>query len=118
MLSKNHLKLYRDGPMHVFRLMDFPVFALQWEVQLIISEILGYYNQGWSRNHFKFFLLIYMLKELPMLWRFYMNITDWIGVTGYWSEIISIISHKNNIVFVKLFEMSFGSNILASFTEF
>ena len=53
-----------------------------------------------------------------MLWRFYMNITDWIGVTGYWSEIISIISHKNNIVFVKLFEMSFGSNILASFTEF
>ena len=39
---------------YVFRLIDFPEFAInhesQWEFQLIISEILGHHNQGWTRN--------------------------------------------------------------------
>ena len=53
-----------------------------------------------------------------MLWRFYINITGCVGITGYRSDTIFIISLKKNIVFAKLFETSFGSNILASFTEF
>ena len=47
-----------------------------------------------------------------------MNLTGCIGITRYWSETIFIISLKEKIVFVKLFEASFGSNIIASFTEF
>ena len=35
-----------------------------------------------------------------------------------WSETIFIISLKENIVFIKLFETSFGSDILTSLTEF
>ena len=113
----------RDGNTCVFRLMDFPEFAInhesQWEFQLSISEILGHHNEGWLRNlHFKFFLSIYLLKELTMLWRFYINVRDCVAITGYWSETILIISLKKNIAFAKLFETSFGSNILASFTEF
>ena len=102
--------------------MDFPEFAInhesQWEFQVIMSEILGHHNQGWPKNlHFKFFLSIYLLKELIMLWRFYINITSCVGITGYWSETIFSISLKENIVFVKFSETYFGSNI-ASFTEF
>ena len=52
------------------------------------------------------------------MWRFYINITGCVGITGYWSETIFIISLKENTVFVKLFETSFGRNIIASFTEF
>ena len=36
---------------------------------------------------------------------------------GYWFETIFIIALKENIVFVKLLETSFGSNIIASFNE-
>ena len=71
-----------------------------------------------QKNLHKFFLLIYFLKELIMLWRFYINVTGCGGITGYWSEAIFIISLKENIVFGKLFETSFGSDIIASFTEF
>ena len=97
--------------------MDFPEFTIncesQWEFQLIISEILGHHNQKWPRNlHFKFFLSIYLFKELTMLWRSYINITGCVGMTSYWSETIFIISHN---IFVKLFETSFGSNIIVSF---
>ena len=53
-----------------------------------------------------------------MLWRFYINVRDCVAITGYWSETIFTISLKKNIFFAKLFETSFGSNILASFTEF
>ena len=53
-----------------------------------------------------------------MLWRFYINITGCVEITGYWYETIFIISLKENIVFVKLFKTSFDSNILASFIEF
>ena len=70
------------------------------------------------KNLHKFFLLIYLLKELIMLWRFYINVTGCGGITGYWSEAIFIISFKENIVFGKLFETSFGSDIITSFTEF
>ena len=52
-----------------------------------------------------------------MLWRFYINVTGFVGITGYWSETILIISRKKNI-FVKLFDISFGSNEFGSFTEF
>ena len=53
-----------------------------------------------------------------MLWLFFINITGSVGIAGYWSEIIFIISLTENIVFVKFFETPFGSNIIASFTEF
>ena len=53
-----------------------------------------------------------------MLRRFYINVAGCVGITGYRSDTIFIISLKKNIVFEKLFEISFGSNILASFTEF
>ena len=103
--------------------MSFPEFVKnhesQWEFQLIISEILGLYNQVWPKNlHFKLFLSIYLLKKLIMLWRFYINITSCVEITGYWYETIFIISLKENIVFVKSFKTSFDSNILASFIEF
>ena len=42
---------------------------------------------------------------------------DCVGIVGYWSEAIFIISLKKNIVFAKLFETFFISNILASVTE-
>ena len=42
---------------------------------------------------------------------------DCVGITCYWSETIVIISLMKNIFFGKLFEKSFSSNILASFTE-
>ena len=50
-----------------------------------------------------------------MLWRFYIYITGCIGTT---IEINFSISIKENIVLVKLFETSFGSNIIASFAKF
>ena len=53
-----------------------------------------------------------------MLWLFFINITGSVGIAGYWSEIIFIISLTENIVFVKFFETPFGSNIIASFAEF
>ena len=37
------------------------------------------------------------------------------GIKIYWSEANFIVSPKENIVFVKLFDTSFGSNILALF---
>ena len=52
------------------------------------------------------------------MWKFYTNITGCVEIISYWSETILLISLKENIVFVKLFEISFGSNIIASFTEF
>ena len=39
------------------------------------------------------------------------------GIKIYWSEANFIVSPKENIVFVKLFDTSFGSNILALFTK-
>ena len=56
------------GSSSVFRLTDCPEFAINQELhlrlQLIISAILGHHNQGLPRNlHFKFFLLIDLLKE-------------------------------------------------------
>ena len=53
-----------------------------------------------------------------MLWRFYINITSCLGITCYWSETVFMISLKEKTVFVKFLEEYFGSNILASFTEF
>ena len=53
-----------------------------------------------------------------MLWRFYINVTECVGITGYWTETILIISLKKNIIFAKLFGIPFGSNKLASFTVF
>ena len=116
---KNSFLINRDGSTRVFRLMYFLEFATNheshWEFQFIISEMLGHHNQGWPRNlHVKFFLSIDLLKELITLWRFNINVTDCVGITGYWFEAIFIISPKKNI----LFEIAFGSNILASFTEF
>ena len=87
-----------------------------WDFQLIVSEILDHHNWGWPRNlHFKFYLSICLLKELTMSWWFYINATGCVGVTGYWSDKICIISPKENIVFVKLFGICFSSNILSSF---
>ena len=53
-----------------------------------------------------------------MLWTFYVLVADYVGIIGYWSETIFIISLKKNIVFVKLLDVYIGSNILPSFTEF
>ena len=50
--------------------------------------------------------------------RFFINITDCIGITCYWSKTIFVIYLMKNILFGKLFEKSFSSNILASFTKF
>ena len=109
--------------MRVSRLMNFLQFAInlesQWEFQLIISDVLDHHNQGWPRNlHFKFFLSIYLLKKLIMLWRFYINVTSCLGITGYWPETIFNISLKKNICFVKLFQTSFVSNTLTSSLRF
>ena len=82
-----------------------------WEFQLIVSETLVHHNQGCSRNlHFEFFLSIWFLgadnfvqntietvfglalksreykrnlsgKEI-MLWRFYINKTGCVRITG------------------------------------
>ena len=41
-----------------------------------------------------------------------------VAMTVYWSETYFIMSLKQNIVFVKLIELSFGIDIIASFTEF
>ena len=49
---------------------------------------------------------------------FYKNITGCVGIAGYGFETIFVIPLKRNIFFVKLFETSFGSNIIASFTKF
>ena len=48
-----------------------------------------------------------------MLRRFYINITGSVRITGYRSEIIFIISLKEYLAFVKLFETTFGSNMIA-----
>ena len=53
-----------------------------------------------------------------MLWTFYVLVADCVGITGYWSETIFVISLQKNIVFVKLLDVYIGSNILPSFTEF
>ena len=53
-----------------------------------------------------------------MLWRFYLNITGCVWITIYWFEIIFTIHIKQNIISVKFFDTSFGSNILFSFTKF
>ena len=50
--------------------------------------------------------------------RLCINITGCTRIAAYWSETTFVISLKENIIFVKLFEASFGSNILASFSEF
>ena len=55
--------------------------------------------------------------ELTRLSRFFIDITVCIGITSCWSETIFIISLKENIVFVKLFEKFFGSKTIASLTE-
>ena len=79
---------------------------LQSEFQLIISEILDYHKCRWPRNfRFKFFLSIYLLKKLTIR-----NITVCAEITVYWSATILIISLKENVAFVKLFQKSFGSN--------
>ena len=67
--------------------MDSPRFGInyepQWEFLLIISMILGHYNQGWPRNlQINFFLSIYLLKNPIILWKFYMNIMTCVGITG------------------------------------
>ena len=43
--------------------------------------------------------------------------TSCIGITVYWSETIFTNFLKENIVFVILFETTFGGGILASFSE-
>ena len=55
---------------------------------------------------------------LCMLWNFYINILGYVEITIYWFEIVFTVSIKENIVLVKLFETSFGSDILVSFTKF
>ena len=53
-----------------------------------------------------------------MLVRLYRNLTHCIEITGCWSEIILIILTRKIMFLEKKFEISFGSNILASFAEF
>ena len=84
---------------------------LQSEFQLIISKILDYHKCRWPRNfRFKFFLSIYLLKKLTIR-----NITVCAEITVYWSATILIISLKENVAFVKLFQKSFGSNTFVAF---
>ena len=54
------------------------------------------------------FPIDYLLKEVIILWRFYVNIKGCVGITIYWFEIIFIKSLKENIPFVKLFEAFLG----------
>ena len=49
---------------------------------------------------------------------FYINIMGCVGIKIYRFETIFTISIKENIVFVELFETSFGNNTIASFTKF
>ena len=63
-----------------------------------------FYNQGWPSLHLKFFSSIDLLKKLIALWRFYINITVCVGITVHWSETFFIIFHKENSVFVNIFE--------------
>ena len=51
-----------------------------------------------AKESFQLFLSIHLLKTLNILWKFYINITDSVGIT-VWSEAIFIISLKKYIVF-------------------
>ena len=65
------------------------------------------------------FLFDLFVKGIYYVVRFYINVTDCVGITCYWSKTIFIIYLMKNIFFFgKLLEKSFNSNILASFTEF
>ena len=115
---KKSFWINRNGSTVAFSLIDFLGFAtnhdLQCEFQFIISEILVHHNQRWLRNLLlKLFLLVDLLKELIVLWWYYINMTGCVGIIVYWSETLSF---KEDIVLAKLFE-TFGSGILASFTE-
>ena len=49
---------------------------------------------------------------------FHEYITSCVEIIVYWSKTFFITSSKENIVFVKRFERSFVSDILASLTKF
>ena len=53
-------------------------------IQFIISETADHHNQAWPSNlHFKLFLSIDLSNKLVVLWRFYVNITAFVGITAY-----------------------------------
>ena len=64
------------------------------------------------------FLFDLFVKGIYYVVRFYINVTDCVGITCYWSKTIFIIYLMKKIFFGKLFEKSFCSNTLASFTKF
>ena len=64
------------------------------------------------------FLSIDLLRKLIVLWRFYINTAGCEAITVYWFETFFITSPKKNNAFVKLFETSLDSDMLASLTEF
>ena len=118
----------RNGSKSILRLMDFPEFAinheLQWELQFIISEILGHHNQKSlhlkaKESSLKTFIINWFVKEADHIVKIlHKYLTGRVELTVYWSKTFFIISLKENIVFVKLFETPYGSDMLDSFREF
>ena len=87
--------------MCAFILMGLPEVAinhvLQLEFQLKVSEILSHHNQGWPKN-LNFSYCFVCWKGLGiMLWRFYKNIMDRVGITAYWFETIFIFLTQNTV---------------------
>ena len=68
-----------------------------------------------KKSSFQFFFID---KGAYDIVKIFINKTICIRITVYWSETYFIMSAKKNIGFVKLFEISFGSNIFSSLTEF
>ena len=85
--------------------------------QLIVSEVFGHHKQGSLSNlHLKLFLSIYLLNRLMVLWIYHMNVTGYVWITVV--DLKSFYHLTENIVLVKLFETSFGSDLIAAFTDF
>ena len=79
---------------------------------MIISEILGHYNQGVPTNlHFKFFRLDLFVKEFYRVVKILHNYSGLSRNNGLLNCNIFVISLKKNVIFVKLFETSLGSDI-------
>ena len=66
-----------------------------------------------KESSFQIFPINIFVKKAYHAVKFLHKYTDCVGITGYWSKIVFIISLKENIVFLKFLETYFGSNILA-----
>ena len=64
------------------------------------------------------FPIDWFVKEAYIVVTFYANITGCVGITVYWYETCFILSLKENTVFVKLLETSYGMAYLCYLLNF